>query len=263
MARFAPLFSSSSGNCTYVGGASGGILLDAGVSAKRIRESLALVGVTPAQIGAIFVTHEHSDHVSGLRVFAERHGVTVFATAGTLRALADEGILTDKVSSQVMPGGGVEVNGLLVRSFRTSHDANESCGYRIDTPDGHRVAVATDTGCLTPEILEALRGCDLVMLESNHEVSMLQNGPYPYPLKRRILSDRGHLSNEVCAETVAALLRQGTSRFYLAHLSPENNTPQLAYETTRCALESAGAKVGIDCELTVAPRDGEPRLCVF
>ncbi|MDR3314415.1 MAG: MBL fold metallo-hydrolase [Oscillospiraceae bacterium] len=252
MARFCPLFSSSSGNCTYVGGADGGILVDAGVSAKRIREALDGIGVAPGRIGAVFVTHEHIDHISGLRVFCERTGVPVFATPGTLQALESANVLTGKFGVSVLPEGGVEVNGLWVRGFKTSHDAAQSCGYRIETPGGATVAIATDTGCLTPETQAALRGCDLVMLESNHEVTMLQNGPYPYQLKRRILSDTGHLSNTVCAAFLRELLRSGTGRFYLAHLSKENNTPQLAYETARLALAEEGAKPGLDFELAVA-----------
>ncbi len=261
MARFCPLFSSSSGNCTFIGGADGGILVDAGVSAKRIREALDGIDVAPGRIGAIFVTHEHIDHISGLRVFCERTGVPVFATPGTLHALERANILTGKFGVSVLPEGGVEVNGLWVRGFRTSHDAAEPCGYRVETPSGTTVAVATDTGCLTPETRAALSGCDLVMLESNHEVTMLENGPYPYPLKRRILSDRGHLSNAVCADYLRELLRGGTGRFYLAHLSKENNTPQLAYETARAALEGEGAKPGLDYELFIA--GVERRLAVL
>ena len=252
MARFAPLFSSSEGNCTYIGGSGGGILIDAGVSAKRIREALAGIGVDPGRIGAVFVTHEHIDHIGGLRVFCERAGVPVFATPGTLRALESQNILTGKFGVSVLPEGGVEVNGMWVRGFRTSHDANEPCGYRVETPDGTRVGIATDTGCLLAETREALRGCDMVMLESNHEVTMLQNGPYPYFLKRRILSDLGHLSNAACADFLRELLRSGTGRFWLAHLSKENNTPELACATARAALEADGAKAGLDYELALA-----------
>jgi len=251
MPKLTPLFSGSSGNSAYIGGTSGGVLVDAGVSAKRMAAALAGIGVDPGRVGAVFVTHEHDDHVRGLRVFCERHGVPVFATEGTLRALERMGALTAKMRAEPMPPGGVEANGLLLRPFATSHDAADPCGYTCEAGDGEKYAVATDTGYLTDHVKEALRGCDTVMLESNHEVTMLQNGPYPYFLKRRILSDQGHLSNAACADFLPALLRTGAGRFYLAHLSRENNTPQLAYACAKAAFDMAGAREGIDYELRV------------
>ncbi|MDR2525125.1 MAG: MBL fold metallo-hydrolase [Oscillospiraceae bacterium] len=256
MAQFLPLYSSSGGNCTYIGSASGGILIDAGVSAKRIIEALHGAGIAPGQVGAVFVTHEHSDHIAGLRVFCERTGVPVFALPGTLAALERLGASTHKMDVADLPAGGVEVNGLQVRGFPVSHDAAAPCGYRVELPDETKIGVATDTGCLLPETREALYGCDLVMLESNHEVTMLQNGGYPYYLKRRILSDTGHLSNAACAAFLPELLRSGTARFYLAHLSKENNTPALAYETAKAALTVEGAREGLDYTLCVAGAAG-------
>jgi len=251
MAKLVPLFSGSSGNSAYIGGAGGGILIDAGVSAKRLAGALAAAGVDPGRVGAVFVTHEHVDHIAGLRVFCERHHVPVFATAGTLRALERMGALTAKMEAVPMPEGGVEACGLLVRNFATSHDAADPCGYTCEAEAGEKYAVATDTGCLTEEVKEALRGCDTVVLESNHEVTMLQNGPYPYFLKRRILSDQGHLSNAACADFLPGLLETGAGRFYLAHLSRENNTPQLAYAAAKAGFDMAGAREGVDYELRV------------
>jgi len=250
MAKLIPLFSGSSGNSAYIGGTGGGVLVDAGVSAKRLACALSGIGVDPGRVGAVFVTHEHIDHVRGLRVFCERHGIPVFATGGTLRALERMGMLTAKMRAEPLPAGGIEANGLLLRHFATSHDAADPCGYTCETGD-EKYAIATDTGYLTDNVKEALRGCDTVLLESNHEVTMLQNGPYPYFLKRRILSDQGHLSNAACADFLPALLRTGAGRFYLAHLSRENNTPQLAYATAKMAFDQAGAREGIDYELRV------------
>lgn len=250
MAKLTPLFSGSGGNAAYLGGQSGGILIDAGVSAKRLTSALHDIGVDPRRVGAVFVTHEHSDHVQGLRVFCERNHVPVFATQGTLNAMAEKHI-TPKMQTSVMPSGGVEACGILVRAHAVAHDSSEACCFTCEAENGERFAVATDMGYINDEAQEALLGCDTVMLESNHEVMMLQNGPYPYWLKRRILSDSGHLSNNACAEFLPKLLKRGTSRFFLAHLSRENNTPELAEACAKAAFDQAGARAGIDYELTV------------
>ncbi len=252
MAKFCSLYSSSSGNCTYIGSSHGGILIDVGVSAKRTAEALCEIGVDPSSIGAIFITHEHWDHVNGVRVFAQRHGVKIYASEGTLSGMEDLGVLTEKVCADVVPYNGIEICGMHIRPFRTPHDTKESTGYSVVTPDNKRIAVATDIGCINDSIMNAIYGCDLVLLESNHDVGMLQNGPYPYFLKQRILSDHGHLSNEKCAETAVKLIDSGTTRFVLGHLSKENNIPSLAFETTHAAMTMAGAKENIDYILTVA-----------
>lgn len=255
MARFCPLFSSSSGNSVYIGTADGGILIDVGVSAKRTRQALWDIGVDESNIAAIFVTHEHSDHINGLRVFASRLHLPVYCTAGTLSALDEADILRDQFNVNVIPPEGINIRDMQVKAFRTSHDSRESAGFTVTTPDQKRIAVATDTGIVTQEMADALRGCDLVMLESNHDVRMLQNGEYPYFLKRRILSDYGHLSNESCAAFAVNLVESGTARLVLGHLSRENNMPQLAYETTKQTLEAAGAAINKDYLLSIAGAD--------
>ncbi|HOO26600.1 MAG TPA: MBL fold metallo-hydrolase [Clostridiales bacterium] len=252
MARFCPLYSSSSGNCTYVGGGSGGILIDAGVSAKRMEQGLKDIDVDPKDIGAIFITHEHSDHIKGLRVFAGRHKIPVFASQGTLDGLEDMGELDGKFDTFAINGANVEICNMEISAFSTSHDSNESVGYRIKTADDRVISVATDMGLVTPETFEGLMGCDLVMLESNHDINMLMCGPYPYIVKRRVLSDYGHLSNEACAHTALTLLESGTTRFVLAHLSRQNNLPELALETTRGLFTKHGATEGADYLLQVA-----------
>lgn len=257
MARFCSLFSSSKGNCTYIGDGSAGILIDCGTSAKRVREALCAIGVDPSSIAAIFVTHEHTDHVSALRVFAGAHAVPVFATAGTLSALERDGVLNGRFPVDALPHTGVGIAGMHVRPFSLSHDAVQPVGYSVTTADGRRISVATDTGVVTEEILSAVTGSDLILLESNHDIGMLQNGIYPYAVKRRILSDRGHLCNDACAETAARLLESGTTHFCLGHLSPENNLPLLAYQTTRAEMDLIGAKEGEDYRLTVAPDAAE------
>ncbi len=264
MARFCSLFSSSSGNATYIGSGRTGILIDAGVSAKRIRTALQARDIDPATIKAIFVTHEHADHIKGIRVLGSQLGVPVYASPGTLQGMADCGALDGRFPQEILPvGGEAEIGDLLVRSFPTPHDANESCGFTVELPDERRAAVATDIGHMTNDIMRAVLGCDLVMLESNHDIGMLQNGPYPYFLKRRILSDVGHLCNDACADVAVQLVEHGTTRLFLGHLSQENNLPALAYQTTLSALQLAGATLGKDYTLQVNPRENDEGIILF
>ena len=264
MARFCPLFSGSSGNSYYIGSATEGILVDAGRSAKQITDMLGACGIDPDAVRAIFVTHEHSDHVSGLRVLASRRHIPVFASAGTLNALETMGCLNEKIQANIIGAGGISVAGMQVTPFRISHDSAECVGYRIETSDGRKVALSTDLGYLTEQVRNCLSDSDMVVLESNHDIRMLENGPYPYVLKRRILSKTGHLSNDACAAELKLLVRSGATRFVLAHLSKENNTPDLAFQTSLCELKLSGMKQGRDFELYVAPRANiENRTIIF
>lgn len=251
MARFCSLFSSSSGNSTFISSASTSILVDAGVSAKRMVKALTDREIDPKTIGGIFITHEHIDHVNAVKILATNNGIPVYATEGTLEALEESGVLNGKFPVNVMPEEGIEVGDLFIKSFKTPHDSRESCGYTITLPDSQKAAIATDIGHMTEEIMQNLKGSALVMLESNHDEGMLRNGPYPYYLKRRILSDVGHLSNNACAEAVTELLKSGTVRFFLGHLSRDNNFPALAYETSASALKTIGAVEGRDFFLEV------------
>lgn len=254
MARFCPLFSGSSGNCTYIGTPDGGILVDVGVSAKRIDGALKERDIDPSSIRAVFITHEHSDHISGLRVLTKRYGYKIYASAGTLDAMLDSCALTESVRIEVMPERGVEEAGMWITGFHTSHDSRESLGFRVRTADERNLAVATDTGCITDGIRRNLLGCDLILLESNHDLQMLRNGPYPYYLKKRILADTGHLSNTCCASELPGLARSGVTRFVLGHLSRENNEPEIAYRESLRSLLEAGFTEKKDFLLSVAPR---------
>ena len=254
MARFSALYSSSKGNCVFVGGSGGSILIDAGVSAKKIEYALTEIGEQTENIKAIFVTHEHSDHISGLRAFAGRYGIRVFASNGTLNALDTAGHLNSKFETCAIDKSGIEVAGMEIVPFHTCHDCSEGLGYVIHTPDGRKIAVATDLGHYSDEIRSAISGCDLVMIESNYDKKMLMNGPYPYSLKCRISSGEGHLSNDECALATSELVNSGTTRFVLGHISAENNLPELAYKASLGALCGAGGKLGYDFTLEVAPR---------
>lgn len=255
MTKFLSLFSSSSGNSILISNDDTNILIDAGVSASRIAASLEKSGIGPEQIDAIFVTHEHSDHISGIRVLEKKYNIPVYANAPTM-----EGVL--KSAPSIAPGNAriisasniYDIRSMKVKPFITPHDSASSLGYVIESED-KKYAVATDTGCITKAMLSALAGCEAVVIEANHDIKMLEAGPYPYPLKRRILSDKGHLSNDKCAWLATQLAIWGTKRILLGHLSKENNTPAIAYDCVKKSLELNGFKPGADVILKVAQAD--------
>lgn len=255
MSRFCSLFSGSSGNSVAIGCGGKYILIDAGRSAKKIKERLTQEDIDPRDVCAIFVTHEHTDHISGVRVLASSLKIPVFATEGTAECMELSGHARG-VDLQIMPSGGVDVGDMEITKFATSHDAAQSCGYSVKCNDGRKITLATDTGIITPEIHSAMDGADLVYIESNHDVSMLYAGAYPYPLKQRIASNKGHLSNEACAAELPSLARGGTTRFVLGHLSAENNMPLLARQAAVCEFGKYGIREGTDYLLSVAGVDG-------
>ncbi len=256
MARFCPLFSSSGGNCTYIGNPESALLIDAGVSCRRIIGALEGRDINPSTVKAIAITHAHSDHITGLRVLVKKLKVPVIASKATLELLWKYGHLPEGAET-LEAGGEIELGGIKISSFSTSHDCEGSCGYTVRLPDERRIAVCTDLGYISDDIKESLTGCDLVMLESNHDVNMLRKNPnYPFPLKERILSDSGHLSNGQCSSLLPLLIKSGTTRVVLAHLSAENNMPTLAMSTAKACLTEAGLRDELDYILYVAPREG-------
>ncbi|MBQ3692153.1 MAG: MBL fold metallo-hydrolase [Clostridia bacterium] len=262
MAKLVPLFSGSQGNSYYIASGGKGILIDVGRSAKQMTAALNDNNIDISSIQAIFITHEHTDHAKGVRVFANKYAIPVFSTLGTQQAMKRLNLVDEKTNCRLIQSGGVDLDTMHVDSFPISHDCAEGCGYRV-TMNDVKFALATDLGYLSEEVENALTGCDTVVIESNHDVRMLQMGPYPYNLKRRIMSDIGHLSNTVCAELLPKLVRNGTKRFVLAHLSRENNMPEIAYQESLNELTARGMALNSDFTLTVAPVATDGRSVIF
>ncbi|MCQ2558582.1 MAG: MBL fold metallo-hydrolase [Oscillospiraceae bacterium] len=239
MIRLIPIASGSSGNCMLAELDGKRILIDIGVSYKALCLALRENGLTPADLDAVLITHSHSDHVKGLPVTQKHLSCPLFMSDGTSRALAcDEAeILPYDRKAELLPG-------IRVTAFRTSHDCMGSVGYLLESGQ-QRLGYATDLGVLTEEIRQLLAGADVIVLESNHDEEMLRTGPYPYPLKRRILSDSGHLSNRACCEGLRYFMLNGTRHFLLAHLSKENNRPEIALNLARETVAGGDAFVDV------------------
>ena len=260
MANVCQLFSGSSGNSIFL--SSGGerpqnILVDIGVSAKRCEGALKKIGVEPKTISAIFVTHEHVDHISGVRVFAGRYGIPVFAEGNVLNELWRTKKIDEKVNAKNVENG-VDLGEISVVPFNNSHDSVACVGYHITFGDGKRVGICTDTGYVTKSAKQALLGkTDMVFLESNYEPRMLEFGPYPLMLKKRIGSNSGHLSNDAAAEFALNLVENGTRRIQLCHLSKENNFPDTARQATLNALNGGGKIEGENFWLGVSKPEND------
>lgn len=241
--------SGSTGNCSLVQGGGASVLLDAGISARRICTFLEESGLNPRELDGIFITHEHSDHTKGLPVLLKQLPVRVFAPGTvashlrrTLPGAFSMRIHTIDLESPVF------LRGMTVTAFPTPHDTPQSAGYRLEA-DGASFALATDTGCVTEDMLRHLTGTDAVLIEANHDTAMLKAGPYPLYLKRRILADTGHLSNAECTWLASVLAQRGTKTVVLGHISKENNIPGLALRTVRRGLEGTDATIHLAPEL--------------
>ncbi|MBQ8961009.1 MAG: MBL fold metallo-hydrolase [Ruminococcus sp.] len=261
MARIYPLFSSSKANSTYIGNEKEGILIDCGASFKRLSAALELNKIPLSAIKGVFITHEHSDHIAGLKMLTQKTGLPVYGQKRTLQRLCDAGKISASSPVIDMSGYRISCGGSEVSCFDTPHDTIQSCGYRIHTADDRYCAVCTDLGHITPEVDRALTGCRLVLIEANYDEYMLRTGPYPLYLKERILSQNGHLSNDSCAEQVGKLLQRGTTHFLLGHLSQDNNRPDIADRTVAESL--AGAVRGRDYLLGVAPVETKGGAVIF
>lgn len=256
--RFCPISSGSSGNSLYIGSGESHILIDAGLSGKRIQEKLKALSVDADEIRAIFITHEHSDHIQGAGVLSRRFDIPLYASENTWRTM-----LYNDMVGKIAPhniktfshGQPVSIGGdLRLMPFKTSHDASEPSGFNIFAGE-YKMSVSTDLGIATDSVLESIYDSDVLLVESNHDIEMLKNGPYPWPLKKRILSEHGHLSNVSCGKLLTDIFSHRIKHVFLGHLSEENNKPLLAYDTVKSILYANKINPEKDFTLHLADRN--------
>ncbi len=255
MARFTTLYSGSSGNSTVVEEDGKYLLIDMGKSCRMTTNALKDLGLPLENLQGILVTHEHTDHISGLKVFTKKSPCSIYSSPVTLDVLAVKDQISANADLKEIGAVQQEIGGFGVTAFSTSHDAIDCQGYRIVTPKGKTFCIATDLGYLSEDVHKGIAKADLVALEANYDPTMLKHGPYPQHLKVRIVSARGHLSNQECAKKILQLSQEGCERFCLCHLSHENNTPFVAKQTVSDCLEKGGIEVGQDVLVNVAKRN--------
>ena len=256
--RLCSIASGSSGNCIYVGDDNTHLLIDAGISKKRIEAGLSELNVRGDELNAILITHEHVDHIQGLGVFSRKYEIPIYGTKGTIegiRKCSSLGKMPDGLLHEINTDTEFQLGSITVCPFRISHDANEPSGYRMYN-DHKSVAVATDLGMYDEYIIDNLRNLNAIVLEANHDVHMLEVGPYPYQLKRRVMGDKGHLSNELSGRLLCDILHESLECVVLGHLSKENNYEELAYETVKLEVTMGNNPYkGDDFRIIVAKRD--------
>lgn len=241
--------SGSEGNCLLLRCGGTNLLIDAGISLRRIKAALAALELTMGDVDAILLTHAHTDHIAALGTLCKHHQTPLYASAGAAAQICDKFGAAQYQLRTVRAGEPFTIGAVTVTPFPTSHDAWGSMDYRVDG-EGGSMGILTDTGYITDEAHDTLMGVDLLVLESNHDIEWLRSGPYPYYLKERILGAYGHLSNDDAARFAAEMAQRGTKEIVLAHLSRENNTPARALDTVQRALDAAGCAV----RLSAAPR---------
>ena len=255
---FCSITSGSSGNCIFVGSDQASILIDAGISGKRIEMGLNSIERTTSDMDGILITHEHSDHIKGLGVLARKHHIPIYATGGTIEAIkrcSSLGKIDEGLFREIRADEAFQIEDLKIAPFAISHDAAEPVAYRVNHGE-QSVGVITDLGVYTDYTVEHLQGLDAVLMEANHDINMLQVGSYPYYLKQRILGNRGHLSNENAGRLLCEILHDGMKAVMLGHLSKENNYEELAYETVKLEVTlGQNPYKGEDIPIAVAKRD--------
>ena len=255
MIKFCSLYSGSHGNCIFLGTERTKILIDAGVNAKHIEQSLRAIGENPKEISAILITHEHADHTQGAGVFARRHKTPIYANQETWTSIA--ACIGPHFDHQHQitpdgPGTGFHIGDIEIQSIPISHDAAKPVAYTFFA-ENRQISVVTDTGIISQEIRTYVHGSDAVLLESNHDREMLTKGSYPWPLKQRIRGPLGHLNNDDAAEFALELARDGTKIIFLGHLSQHNNTPEIAFAATSEQLYTHGFGILSEPDIVSGP----------
>ena len=255
MIKFQSFLSSSSGNSTFVTDDNSHILIDCGAPISYIEKCMSRLSVSAGDLSGIFITHAHHDHVAAAGLLSKKHNLPVFATEETFslsgRYLSN---ISRKAANIIAPGDDIIIGDMVVHVFKIPHDIAGAVSFTVYDKES-KFGIATDSGFVSDEIIENLAGASSVIVEANHDVNMLMSGPYPYPLKRRILSDKGHLSNELCGNLCVMLAKTGTKSFWLGHLSEKNNLPEIAYQEVHRILTENGYNVGCDVALNVIPKN--------
>lgn len=250
--------SGSGGNCVCVGNDTDHVMIDCGISKKRIEAGMNSMDYSISDMDGLLITHEHSDHISGLGVISRRYGLPIYATAGTIAAIKrikSLGSIDNGLFRRIEADRDFTIGSLKIHPLRISHDAAEPVAFVI-RDSGHGVGVVTDLGVYDDYILDNIRGLDAILLEANHDVRMLEAGPYPYPLKQRILGDKGHLSNENSGRLLSRALHDGLRHILLGHLSKENNYEKLAIKTVSLEVTLSDTPYKAkDFPITIAPRE--------
>jgi len=244
--RFLSIGSGSSGNCYYFGNHTQGILIDAGIAARTVRKNLKEIGVDFNQILGVFISHDHVDHIKAIGTFGEKFRLPVYATQKTHNGIDHCWGVTQKLNGcrkYLEPGEAVQLGDFTVSPYLVSHDATESVCFQL-CYKSHKILVATDLGCVNEDVCQLVRQSDIVVLEANYDAEMLQKGPYPYYLKKRIDSDSGHLCNDATAKVLAENWHDELKHVFLCHLSKDNNLPGLALKTVETCLYESGISYG-------------------
>lgn len=258
--NFTTLASGSKGNSIYIGTEDTKILVDAGLSGTKIDSALKDINVSLDDIDAIFVTHEHSDHIDGVGVLSRKYNIPIYATEGTWNNMPEKiGKIAKANKRLVYKDEGIMLNDMFIRPFSIPHDANDPVCYSV-FHNGIKVCVATDMGHITRDVIENIKHCSALILESNHDEEMLKSGAYPYPLKQRILGKYGHISNETCGKLLSCVMNDKLKNVFLGHISQDNNTPDLAYLTVSNTLEEFGIQAEKDVNLHIAKPYGITEL---
>lgn len=252
---FCSLYSGSSGNSIFVGNNNSKVLIDAGMSGKHIENALKEIEENPNGLDGIFITHEHIDHIKGVGVLSRKYNIPIYANAETWDKLKGTIGNVKEENIKIITNNKIEIKDMLITRFDIPHDAVKPSGYTVEI-NNKKVGIATDLGHFTKEISDNIKDCEVILLESNHDIEMVKFGPYPYSLKRRILSNVGHLSNEDCGRAIIEIMGDKQKKIILGHLSHNNNYPDLAYETVKNILLEEKMSLEKDIFLELARRDG-------